>query len=491
MKEEERKRLDEILILTHRKKHIYLVSGVVLFLLIVTAVVALLEEGPPATHIAIGASPSNPGSLGTFTLFMKFRENYDRVYIVYDWEKLSREVLGECKYAVLVVISPEIKYNFTELVTIKELLSNCEKYGVMIADETTTSNELLSYLGFGSKVMGQIVRDPETRTPYVKALVELPWSNFTAFIWLDIASRVRGSADADVIAYTLKDTIPVALIEEKGNRRLVLWGDGSIFVNQVIAYEDYSYYELLDETIKYLCWNQKDCIIFLESSKYLAIDPLKLDNVPSDLREALIEEMQTNINIQALVVSRLLHPSTWLPAALRILDNLFYYIMNIYSAKVLTTIATILVVLIVYLKLYEPARKDYIKKPSITREVTTRSSLANYLAKGVKLSEEDFSTMYSILDKLFVSRFGVSLADENFVKILVKCNLDMEKARNYYDRMNKYYEIAHGYRSRPIFLNWNKIILELLRESNSIVTSCFDKPLSTIFSITRFKGSTL
>ncbi|HIP56862.1 MAG TPA: hypothetical protein EYH02_02165, partial [Ignisphaera aggregans] len=112
------------------------------------------------------------------------------------------------------------------------------------------------------------------------------------------------------------NNISVAVYEEVERIRIVVIGDGSIFLNQVLSSSvSHEYLRILMALVNMLCENDRNCFIVVEGSKYRGTSVVEVLRNPYtiDPRELVLAAF--------LFTAKLLHPSTWLSPLIKALNN--------------------------------------------------------------------------------------------------------------------------------------------------------------------------
>ncbi|MET1128796.1 MAG: hypothetical protein ABWW70_05720 [Thermoproteota archaeon] len=444
-------------ILVRERGYTKLVGGWLLALLALTAIVAVLEKGPPSTRIALGPSPLNMGNLGLYDAYKALRERYNTI-LVLNWTKVKTQ-LGRCYTAVLIFVSPEVGFSGHELEEIQRLARICRHLGVLIADETTTSNDILSALGFDSRVAGRILRDPEKGIPYIEAVLTLPNSTETYTLWLDIASEVQPGADAEVIGVAAGH--PVAVVEEREGAKALVIGDGSLFLNQVVRSvlgEDAK--EFLLSAVEYLCAGGSACTVLIDSSKYVTVDPLD-EKLPSTVKRAIELEMANNTYVQSVVLARILHPSTWLPPLLSAASAIISSISSALPTLSLVLIASPLALWLAFRRIEPRYEADKpldaliygrIPWPGLDR------------APHRRLTRDDIISIYETTSAIFRMKLGMELSDPGLPDRLAELGVNRELAQRLTSRLNKAYRSAvRG--AKPLASSWDKMARSVAKDA--------------------------
>lgn len=442
-----------------------LVPGLTLLALTLIGLVALLEKGPLEVVTAPGAYPGNSGPLGTSILYQKLKENYT-VIPVTNWG-YARNLLGSCNVSVVVIIvSPELPYTQEDLDSIGYLRSSCRKFSLLVADEGGLSNAVLSSLGSSVRIEGLILQ-PHHITMYV----ETPWG-WRGWLLLDKASRVTSLtlANAKPIGFAeLPLSVPVAYYESVNGLELVAVGDGSILLNQVLQSSSSIagyYLDFLRSTVAHLCGYTGNCVILLEASKYKGLDPVEV--LRSGDRRLL--GLINMIDLVVALLARILHPSTWLPPLLSMVDYGIKSLMES-SPYIKGFIAVVLAILLALIAPREGRVRDSRLEDVVEVEWYGFGEFRRrLLARGAGLTREDFITLYNLVDTTLKTVVGVSLEDPQLPTVLQSIGLDRDAVEKYRNYMVKYYRRATGRSIWPPIVLWGRVTRKAIVMSESILS---------------------
>ncbi|MEM0026469.1 MAG: hypothetical protein QXT53_00850 [Ignisphaera sp.] len=442
------------------EKAVAAVTMSMMLALIAIGLIALAEKGPPQIQVFIGASPYNTGPIGTFKLVEILRSRYPNTYAIASIQEMENLLRGgdKCLY---IVISPEIGYNNSDVGIIMNSLRECRYTSALIADESTYSNILLKGLNSSIRVMGNIIID-YVNGPYVYAFITIPSNssnNVTYYLRLDIASKLLvSSSQVQVTGYA--ETGDVVAAEEVSNSGVHVFviGDGSIFLNQVLESNVTTYRDFALALVDYLCRFDVSCRIVVDGSRY-----------PGSTPEKLYSSVYMYSDPTTLVLSfiaRLFHPSTWLPPAIEFSNNVFRVIFSIYSQFILVSLAMgVAIYLFLKRRIFFVADHRLEEQREIESFVT--GDLRDAILRGkIRLSKQDFITLFSIVDTVTQTVYGLELCDERLLNVIPKRDV----AEKYLNRMCRLYKKALGRSFLPLVLSWNKTIARMIRESEEFLS---------------------
>ncbi|MEM0094269.1 MAG: hypothetical protein QW753_07885, partial [Thermofilum sp.] len=169
-------------------KELKVVGTAITLLLLLIALIAMVEKGPPVIAVYRGASPLNTGPIGTFELLKTLKDLYPQTASVRSYDELDQLFRG-AERCLFIAVSPEVGYTRAEAEEVVRRLRTCRQPAVLVADENVTSNALLEALGSSARVSGELVRSPITGLPYATALITLP-NGSSHLLLLDKASSV-------------------------------------------------------------------------------------------------------------------------------------------------------------------------------------------------------------------------------------------------------------------------------------------------------------
>ncbi|MEM1611418.1 MAG: hypothetical protein QXQ57_07220 [Sulfolobales archaeon] len=454
-------------------KRFKLVSMGVISVLLLIALLALLEMGPPSLllYIYIGSSPANIGMLGTFDFYSQLKARYPATTTIFALEQLRiPEGSNHCLY---IVISPELSYSREEAEKISQELGKCVHPALLVADETQGSNVLLEAIGSTTRVTGVIILDPSTYKPYPTA-----WFNIRGVseeLVLDIASSVSGGESIlgmvrRGILYSPQSPIaavdiPVAVYESIGRFRVITVGDGSIFLNQVLtSNRSQTYLKVLISMIDTLCEDDPACFIIVDGSKYYGLPATSLLENPR-----AIPPYDLPAYVPAIAAS-MIHPSTWLPPIARFLNNA---VAGMFSIPEIVAIPLLIIIIITYLFIKRAFPSEVDKRLSEQQEIEVffTADVRRAVASGrYILTKEDFLRLYEIVDTVLKSTIGYGLGDPRVVDVLSK-SINRVWAARYVERMNKLRKKIVEHKFLPIVLSWNRTVSKLISDSEDVLRS--------------------
>ncbi|MEM1873303.1 MAG: hypothetical protein QXF57_01760, partial [Acidilobaceae archaeon] len=355
---------------------IVLFSSKLALALFLIALIALLEKGPQVVPLAIGAHPLNGGPLGLSRFYEMLSEKHD-VVLVTDWRE-AVESLERCERALVVIVSPELRYEESEAKLVAELARRCREVALLVADETGNSNPVLEAFNLTSRISGYVIQS------LVPVYIETPWGWRGALV-LDKPSTVYSSGEEGFYAY-----------ETSGKASCFVIGDGSIFLNQVLE-SQYSeiYASFIESTVENLCGG--GCVILLEASKYQLLNPLAvleaLAREDSELA-SLIDPVALALSLLSIV----LHPATWLPPLLNALNMLVNKLLEVEPARFLLFLGSILLLAVILSTQEEKAGDSPLRDIAETGWYGYGEFRRVIEERG--LSKEDFIQVYSIVDSV-------------------------------------------------------------------------------------------
>lgn len=468
------------------------VSTSVILILIAIGLIALVEKGPAALGIPIGASPLNPMSLGTSKLVELAGRNYT-TFIIYRLRDLE-DVYGEiCLY---ITVSPEVPYTVEESKTILGILkSRCLKLKFLVADESIYSNNLLGVLNSSIRIDGAKIYRlslpltnviakqllPNISSPYPLAEITI---RSTHRVILDKASAIYGGTTIGY-AYISSRNESLCLIDQEGritmcsqiftiasketidNIELFVIGDGSILLNQVLLSNRSEYILLAKDLLAYLCEEKSRCSVVFDAMHYVALSPRNIFSNPYYSLGKLLEDPITLIYIALSIIAILLHPSTWLPSLVQWLSNMLTII-----TVGLTGILTIAISTWVIYRLMigdEKTFPDYKLVEQVEEEIGVFAEVRkNVLSGKVKLSKQDFVAICQTLDTMLILYSGYSLWSDNALNILSDLLGDREKVYRELKWISRLYRKAVGKSRLPLVVFWGRSTRRLVNIVNDV-----------------------
>jgi len=457
---------------THAVRKLKLVTRGVAVVLILIAIVALMEKGPPPLYVFSGASPANPGSLGTYTLLLSIRDRYPETTAVFILNDLRFPAgTDRCLY---IVISPEKPYTADEARHIANALRTCRRPAVLVADEATTSNSILEALGVSARVVGRVVLDSVTGLPYPNATFTISGREFR--VALDIASAVEGGSS--IVGIVDKGLlygsagppapIPVAVEESRGNLTVMVIGDGSLFLNQVMESPQGAVYkELAMAIVDRLCGGDPRCYVVFDGSHYTGVPAQKM---LSEMGRVLASITPFDVLwLIPMLIAEVLHPATWMPLLVDALNRGTKELMGMPSGPTILMLLSLAAGYYVVRKLYPRVPDSKLPEQVEREEFATGDVRSAILSGRYRLTKQDFARLYEIVDSVLRSVEGYGLADPRARGLISKL-LGRERGARYAESMVRLYERAVGKRRfLPIVLSWHRTTLRMLRESEELL----------------------
>ncbi|MEM2004822.1 MAG: hypothetical protein QW705_03415 [Zestosphaera sp.] len=438
-------------------REVKVVSTAVMLLLVLIAIIAMIEKGPPLIAVYRGASPFNTGPIGTFELVKTLKDLYPQTVAIRSYDELDQLFQG-AERCLFITISPEVEYTRSEAEDVVKRLRDCRHPAALIADENVTSNSLLEALGSSARVSGKAVRNPITGLPYATALITLP-TNSSYLIVLDKASSVL--APQHTVVGVAEGGEPVMTLEDVGWARVAVLGDGSLLLNQVLTSNVTSYRDMVLELVGYLCGGSTDCRVTLDGSKYESVD------VEADTLEKRVELplYADPFSLALLTVLRTIHPAYWFPPLVSQVNSLVEY------AKSLAYVAPILVLAsTVAMYRYTSRRVQTVSDGRLEEqkevELYLTGELRDTVMRGkVSLDKGDFTKLFELVDSAVRLTYGVGLCETDAVKVLPVG----DSGGRYVRDMCRLYAKASGRRRLPIVLSWNRTTKKMIRRSEEFL----------------------
>jgi len=527
--------------------------------LLIIALIGLAEKGPPQIAVYMGASPLNDGSIGTMDLALALRGAGYRVVLIYNLTQYAEraqhiqasdlsevyryadiEEIPPSRRCLFITISPEIPYTVREAaVVVSNLVYKCGEVSVLVADEGTTSNALLSVLGSNLRLDGAVLLS-DRGDPYPEAYIMIPGAGSYRLI-LDVATFLRLAVNSSeiraleassmgilgystvemdtssgmqfVIPYMASPTaeipnlnlsllgyvgprsvlvqqpieqntfgaqgapyvvsqanIPVVALQRLAinGRRVVVFvvGDGSAFLNQVLRSDIRSYRDFVFNLTGYLCGWSTDCTVVLDASRYPGTDVASM-SLEDAVRFSVYQDPLTIVLSQIL---KFVHPSTWLPPALRALQD---FLSGIGSAPLLAVAIVLGLTMVVYryLSLQHPQfEADTRLREQEEVEIYLFSSLREAVLGGrIKLTKEDAAVLYKVVNDVLMSAAGVPLCSDESLRIVSEALGSTKAAKRYRDSLcGLYQKISRGRRWPPtLFMGLR--LRKLLTQSEAVL----------------------
>ncbi|MCS7107095.1 MAG: hypothetical protein NZ902_03210 [Acidilobaceae archaeon] len=417
------------------RKKVTLVPLFTLILLLIIGFIGAIERGPLTLSVYVGAHPANEGPMGLSELYKMLRANFS-VILVNSWKDVKLE--EKCR-VLIVIVSPELPYTGEEAARIAEAVRACEEVRLLVADETGNANPILAEFGSEVRIGTNALRE------YPLVAVDAPWGSYVLLLDRPSPLFAHGNAEAIGIEIGVQDPQVYAFLESRG----LVWGDGSVFLNQVLRSENSIYREFVRDTLSYLCNN---CTILLDATKAQAMNPLDFfhGNVSPEV-VPLVDPFSLLISL----LSHIIHPSNWFFPLARLVNALVADLLVVSPLRELIIVATF-IVLSLFISSRESSERDV-----PLREVTEvhwygYSALKDKIMKGgSSLKKDDFVALYELLDYLLLSTAGVSLSSPEAASVLQNRGMSSEKAKALVEFMNKYYRRATGKSLWPPVVFWN------------------------------------
>ena len=470
------------------------ISTALIMLLIAIALIALAEKGPPAIAVFRGASPFNTGPIGTYSLYTMIRGRYPHTHIIESYDELQIH-FSKAKHCLFITISPEKPYSEEEARRVIDALTMCDSPSIIVADERDTSNTLLRALGTSLEVVGNVILDP-TGSLYPIAVFTLTplLGNLNKFytVRLDIASSIAIGSNAKVIGYVMEGlqsivghsvfSQPIAAYEElyRDNKtvRVIVIGDGSIFLNQVLReYVDphqeeagvssqNQYCTLIMDLVDALCGYEPDCTISIDGTRYPAI-PLEPSQIFSQQSEAVL--YTDMLHIVAAYILRLVHPSTWLPPAISYMNTVFRELSSNFIAVVLISAAGLLPTYLYLVSRFSPVRDHRLGEVSEVEYFVT-ADIRNAIMRGaISLDKYDFIRLFTIVDTILKAVYGCSLCSSEAEVYIAKALNSYRDSKRFVERMCRLYRKASRGGILPIVLSWHRVVMRSIKDCERVL----------------------
>jgi hypothetical protein len=468
--------------------------------------IALVEKGLLVPGIPVGASPLSPLPLGTMWLVNTLRSNYT-VQVILDYSTLH-SVSGET--CVFVVISPEKPYTLEEsLKIINTLRSRCKRLKLLVADEEPTSNKLLEAVNSTIKIMGNrvcvgigtitsikidsyLVHFTYSLNCYPKAIIRIA-GNYT--LVLDKASTVQGgimvghilrepeylevllvepSGDYKLID-PLKEHIPIAAREVVSDIEVVVIGDGSIFLNQVLSSNKSEYRAFISDLFSHLCSDTASCLVLFDATHYTTLSLTGREALEYIFSQVPRGDVVSLLYAASLIIPLILHPSTWLPPLMQLATQTYISVLQRPLAKEALIAIVSLFVLDSLLK-NRISTRDRPLKEQVEEEIGVFKEIKRGVIRGkVRLGKEDFIDIYRVLDDLSLMVWGVHFNDSRALEELSRLLGDYKRARKIWLRAIKVYNKALERKPFPVVVSWRREIERLIDLTDELIAKLVDK----------------
>jgi hypothetical protein len=493
-------------LLSEKVRKSSLLAPTIIGLMVFIGLIALVEKGPLVPGIPMGASPLSPLPLGTMWLVNTLRSNYT-VQVILDYSTLH-SVSGET--CVFVVISPEKPYTLEEsLKIINTLRSRCKRLKLLVADEEPTSNKLLEAVNSTIKIMGNrvcvgigtitsikidsyLVHFTYSSNCYPKAIIRIA-GNHT--LVLDKASTVQGgimvgyilrepeylevllvepSGDFKLID-PLKEHVPIAAREVVSDIEVVVIGDGSIFLNQVLSSNKSEYRVFISDLFSHLCSDTASCLVLFDATHYTTLSLTGREALEYIFSQVPRGDVVSLLYVASLIIPLILHPSTWLPPLVQLATQTYISVLQRPLAKEALIAIVSLFVLDSLLK-NRISTRDRPLKEQVEEEVGVFKEIKRGVIRGeVRLGREDFIDIYRVLDDLSLMVWGVHFNDSRALEELSKLLGDYKRARKIWLRAIKVYNKALERKPFPIVVSWRREIERLIDLTDELIAKLVDK----------------
>jgi len=468
------------------------ISTLLLVLILLVGLIALVEKGPLVPGIPIGASPLSPLSLGTLELVYMLRRNYT-VYVITEQSLLSA-ISGEI--CVFTTISPERPFTLEEATLVTSKLRDvCSKLKILVADESTNSNNILTALNSTIKVNGDriLVNYSPTITytpPNYTIAPETPGLFYplvaihvdkTHMLRLDKASSVSGGMQVGyVLANTSHDVyllnpdgsgmwippgernITIASREVIGNVEVFVLGDGSIFLNQVLGSNRTEYRVFVEELFNHLCEKSYKCAIILDATHYSVLSLKSEEAVKYLLEQTMYNDTRILLYLIALIAPILIHPATWLPVMINTITSGYKTLLENHFTTILLLVTFTIIVYNMFSQ-HKILARDRPLREQLEEELGVFVELKkSVLARVVKLTAQDYVGVYSVLDNLSQLVWGLRFENPEIQVKLGELLGDPRRAEKIWLWIRKLYLKATGRSKLPIVLFWSRAVKRLV-----------------------------
>jgi len=461
-----------------RFREVKVLSSLGILTLIAIGLIALAEAGSPQLYIFKGASPFNNGAIGTMDFVNIIRTRYPNTLAIASLESLRNiPELDKCLY---IVVSPEIVYRDNESrYIVNTLLSKCNTLSFLIADENTTSNNILLVLNSSIYIQGRVIYS-ETYGLYPPTYIDLKQlgQDDDARIYrvvLDIASPIVIRGGRAIIIGRTVDGYSIAsyekLIVENKNISVIVIGDGSIFLNQVMRSNISEYRSLTISLVNILCSYDYTCSIIVDGSHYQVINPLESIYGASLIRDITsIAIYQDPMTIALTSILRIIHPSTWLTPIVESINSFFSSIRNSFFFSIIISFILVVIVYGAFSGTESIIRDERIQEVREVEMFIFRD-LRESIARGkYRLTKHDFINLFEIVNNVLKSVAGIELCSDIAITYISRF-IEVEQSKRYVDRMCRGYRKAIKGGIRPFILSWHRFTMAMLRESEKILSS--------------------
>ena len=488
-------------LLSEKLKKSSFITLTLLTLILLVGLVALVEKGPIMPGIPVGASPLSPLSLGTLELVYMLRRNYT-VQVITEHNLLNYTSGLVC---VFTTISPEKPFTLEESIEIvKTLKTKCLKLKLLVADESTNSNNILIAVNSTIRISGDrilfehlpllLTSQPKNYTItlitnttsrvfepgafYPPALIHV-FNDHTLI--LDKASSVSGGESIGYIlasksseVYLLNPSgigvrvpleernITIASRELVSGVEVLVIGDGSLFLNQVLLSNRTEYRLFVEELFRYLCEESSKCTIIIDATHY-AVLALSSDEALMYLAEQVTHgDMRSLLYIIALIAPILIHPATWLPPLVSIISSGYEKLVEFPLVNMLILVT---LTLIIYntLSQHRISVRDKPLREQVEEELGVFAELKKHVfTRTARLTAQDYTSIYSVLDSLVQLVWGLRFENPEIIDKLSALLGDRVRAEKTWYWIRKLYLKASGRSRFPVVLFWSRAVRKIV-----------------------------
>lgn len=445
---------------------------------------ALLENPPRAPEVHAGASPLSSDWDGTSELVELLRGlGYD-VYVVTDWARAYSYIKElDPENVLVIVISPEAPYTEREVRYVLSALAMARgSASMVVGDEGPYSDRLLRALGGVVTINHREVAANLEGEPFPVALLVTPSGGVYKLV-LNYAATLRINDSANVSGVTLAGDVVAAYYRAKladAGRSVEVYvvSDGSLFINHSLRLNStaYDYRGFIQDLVTSLAPEAESTAILVEGSKYptvIGLGSLDVSSLLSDPARLLT------------LIGVMLHPYVWFPQfadAARSLEAKLLWYVKLESALAIGV--SLLLAVLVYKALSRALglrakysgglvseAPDETLNPPYEVDIVVDTELRRRVSTGrVRFDKSDFMPLYALVDSTLRRTVGSGLRDGDAVdRIANLTGLDRRDVLRYVSKMNRLRAKVEGRKLLPIVLSWNRVVREMLEESNSIL----------------------
>jgi hypothetical protein len=415
------------------------------------------------------------------------RNRYPYTSIIKSYSELEK-LFSKPNRCLFIAISPEKPYRLNDAVTILSALDRCSYPAIIVADERNTSNVFLKSIGTSIEVVGNVVQGSKGSIYPLAIFTLAPISidmNKTYIFRLDIASGIAiNNSSAKVIGYTLEsiqNTSSIVAAFEEVDRfnktfRVVVIGDGSIFLNQVIkvysnvvesdALSSHNpYREFAMDLVDALCGYDLSCAVFIDGTRYPEI-PLE------SIQLSQHSELMLYTDISSIVVAyilKIIHPSTWLSLALSSIDMFFSSISSSFIASILVLSIGLFLIYLYISSRFSPIRDYRLSEVNEVEYFITADIRNAVVRRSISLDRNDYVKLFSIVDTAIRSLYGCSLCSSEAIEYIAKALNSYRDSKRFVDRMCRLYRKASKGGFLPVVLSWHRATSKAIRECENVL----------------------